>query len=72
MSKSKASNRALVEAPKREEQAQWLAKLFADPSSIASQTAAAYSELLDEVMLDVSAIDGREGSTGRREAAGDC
>lgn len=58
MSKSKgaaaAAQRALLEAPKREEQAQWLAKLFADPTSIASQTAAAYSELLDEVLLDVS------------------
>lgn len=40
-------------AEQRVQKARWLAKLFDDPSSLASQTAAAYSELLEEAILDV-------------------
>lgn len=55
MSKSKgAAHRVVFEPPKREEQAAWLAGLFKDANSVASQTAAAYAELVDEVLLDVS------------------
>jgi hypothetical protein len=38
----------------RARSAAWLASLFSDPNSVASQTAAAYAELLDEAILDVS------------------
>jgi hypothetical protein len=57
MSKSKGGvhqRPALAEPDNRVNQAKWLASLFSDPASVASQTAAAYSELLDEVVLDVS------------------
>lgn len=52
----------------RSDQAKFLASLFADPNSIASQTTAAYSELLDEVILDVREMDARV--VGRRTKGG--
>jgi hypothetical protein len=42
-------------AEQRASKARWLSRLFEDPASVASQTAAAYAELLDEALLDVGA-----------------
>ena len=76
MSKSKGGPRAAAAAltvepapltpALRARGAAWLASLFADPSSLAAQTAAAYGELLDEALLDVR---GRQGSPAARVPA---
>eukprot|EP00877_Chromochloris_zofingiensis_P013682 jgi/Chrzof1/8568/Cz03g15280.t1 len=42
----------------------WISGLFDNPESIAYQTVAAYSELLDEALLDVAVDVHREYKTG--------
>jgi len=71
MSKSKGNGpkSAIPDAEQRVQNAKWLASLFREPSSVAAQTAAAYSELLDEVILDVSDRRGITGCLRRRRAA---
>ncbi|KAI8473745.1 MAG: hypothetical protein J3K34DRAFT_409818 [Monoraphidium minutum] len=67
MSKSKSHLRVTTEAEAAEQRVQkatWLAKLFEHPSSLAAQTAAAYSELLDEALLDVAVEAHREAKLG--------
>jgi hypothetical protein len=65
MSSKKATDEELHE--RRLEHSRWLLALFQDPASVASQTVAAYDELLDDILLDVAIDARRDAHFGREE-----